>query len=60
MINEKLDHIEEKIDKVIENQHTFQLSVTKRIDRNTIILNIIIKISVVLFIAVVGSLLALV
>jgi predicted DNA-binding ArsR family transcriptional regulator len=54
MISEKLDHIEEKIDKVIENQYTFQLKVTKRIDRNTLILNIIIKISVVLFIAIVG------
>jgi tetrahydromethanopterin S-methyltransferase subunit G len=59
MINEKLDSIENKIDEVKVDLHKLELGLTKRVDRNTLILNIIIKISIVLFIAMVGSLFAL-
>lgn len=55
MIGEQLDKIEEKIDKVITNLHKMELKLTKRVDRNTLILNAIIKIALVLFIAVVST-----
>lgn len=59
MINEKLDHIEEKIDKLTVSFHTMELKLTKRVDRNTLILNAIIKIALVLFISAVGVVVAL-
>jgi tetrahydromethanopterin S-methyltransferase subunit G len=53
MISERLDKIDKKLDEVIENQHSLELKLTKRVDRNTLIINIIIRLALVLFIAVV-------
>jgi tetrahydromethanopterin S-methyltransferase subunit G len=39
MINERLDKIDKKLDEVIDNQHKLELKLTKRVDRNTLIIN---------------------
>jgi len=37
MLNERLDNIDKKLDTVINNQHTFELKLTKRVDRNYLV-----------------------
>jgi tetrahydromethanopterin S-methyltransferase subunit G len=58
MIEKRLVDIEDKIDTIIGSLHKMELKLTKRVDRNTLILNIIIRVSLVLFIAVVGAVFA--
>lgn len=55
MIHERLDKIDEKLDTVIDNQHKLELKLTKRVDRNTLILNVIIRVALVLFTAGIGA-----
>jgi hypothetical protein len=57
MIEKRLVDIENKIDKVIENQHKLELKLTKRVDRNTLIINAMIWIACVFIVALVGCLL---
>ncbi len=56
--NDRLDKIDTKLDKVLANQNSMELKLTRRVDRNTLILNTILWVSGVLFIAGVSTLLA--
>jgi tetrahydromethanopterin S-methyltransferase subunit G len=38
-IKDELDKVNEKLDTVIGNQHSLELKMTKRVDRNTFICN---------------------
>ena len=40
MDNQKqFDRINDKLDEIIENQHTFEMKMTKRVGRNTLLIN---------------------
>lgn len=51
MISERLDKMDEKLDILIKGQHTLELKLTKRVDRNTLLVNCILRVALVLFIA---------